>query len=124
MLAAQHELELSAALELSVKAGLASEFGLGGAGLLELRADEEPTAVEDMPTGGASAASTAAPPMRTLPEPPVFERGEVRGCSARASRRRRPSTSTTRPSCSTHSPRVVRRARGHQARDIGSLYAR
>ena len=52
MLAAQHELELSAALELSVEAGLAVEFGLGGAGLLELRADEEPTAVEDTPTGG------------------------------------------------------------------------
>ena len=52
MLAAQHELVLSAALELSVEAG--------GAGLLELRADEEPTAVEDTPKGGACAAGAAA----------------------------------------------------------------
>ena len=59
-----------------------------------------------------------------VPEGPVFERGEVRGCSARASRRRRPSTSTTRPSCSTNSPRVLRRARGNQARDAGSFYSR
>ena len=112
MLAAQDELELSAALELSVEAG--------GVGLLELGA--EPTAVEDTPTGGllprVQPRVLPPPPDEDVPEPPVFERGEVRG----ASRRRRPST--TRPSCSTHSPRVLRRARGHQARDVGSFYSR
>ena len=81
MLAAQHELELPAALELLVEAGLVSEFGLGGAGLLELRADEEPTAVEDTPTGGLLPRVLPPPPDEDVPEPPVFESGEVRGYS-------------------------------------------
>ena len=70
MLAAQDELELSAALELSVQAG--------GAGLLELEA--EPTAVEDTPTGGllprVLPRVLPPPPDEDVPEPPVFERGE------------------------------------------------
>ena len=126
MLAAQDELELSAALELSV--------GAGGAGLLGEDLAGEDLAGEDL-AGGESggggpgedlAGGDLAGPLpeqpEDVPEGPVFERGEVRGCSARASRRRRPST--TRPSCSTHSPRVLRRARGHQARDVGSFYSR
>ena len=80
MLAAQHELELSAALELSVEAG--------GAGLLELRADEEPTAVKDTPTRGLLPRVKPPPPDEDVPEPPVFERGEVRGASRRPTLRR------------------------------------
>ena len=117
MLAAQDELELSAALELSV--------GAGGAGLLGEDLAGEDLAGEDL-AGKDLAGGDLAGPLpeqpEDVPEGPVFERGEVRGCSARASRRRRPST--TRPSCSTHSPRVLRRAKGHQARDVGSFYSR
>ena len=112
MLAAQHELELSAGSEPEVDLELLKLLGEYLTG--------EDLAGEDL-AGGDLAGPLPEQP-EDVPEGPVFERGEVRGCSARASRRRRPST--TRPSCSTHSPRVLRRARGHQARDVGSLYAR
>ena len=117
MLAAQHELELSAGSEPEVDLELLKLLGEYLAG--EDLAGED-LAGEDL-AGGDLAGPLPEQP-EDVPEGPVFERGEVRGCSARASRRRRPST--TRPSCSTHSPRVLRRARGHQARDVGSFYSR
>ena len=127
MLAAQHELELSAGSEPEVDLELLKLLGEYLAG--------EDLAGEDLAGGtclggpgedlaGGDLAGPLPEQPEDVPEGPVFERGEVRGCSARASKRRRPSTSTTRPSCSTHSPRVLRRARGPQARDVSSFYSR
>ena len=125
MLAAQHELERSAGSEPEVDLELLKLLGGDLAG--------EDLAGEDLAggiwrgrtwrgPGGRGPGGALAGAAGGRAEGPVFERGEVRGCSTRALRRRSPST--TRLSCSTHSQGVLRRARGHQARDVGSFYSR